>query len=46
MRVLIVEDDPHVAAVLRELCLRLGYRAETVGSAEDAPARSRGIAPT
>ena len=45
MRVLIVEDDPNVGAVLRELCLRLGYRAETVGSAEDALARLQGDRP-
>ena len=45
MRVLIVEDDPNVGAVLRELCLRLGYRAETVRSAEDALARLQGDRP-
>lgn len=39
MRVLIVEDDPTVGEVLRDLCLELGHQAEAVRSAEDALVR-------
>jgi len=36
MRVLIVEDDPTVGEVLRDLCAELGHEAAAVRSAEDA----------
>jgi CheY-like chemotaxis protein len=39
MRVLIVEDDPTVGEVLRDLCVELGHGADTVRSAEDALVR-------
>ncbi len=39
MRVLIVEDDPTVADVLRDLCVELGHAAEAVRLAEDALVR-------
>lgn len=39
MRVLIVEDDPTVGEVLRDLCIELGHEADTVRSAEDALGR-------
>lgn len=39
MRVLVVEDDPTVAEVLRDLCRELGHDAETARSAEDALVR-------
>jgi CheY-like chemotaxis protein len=42
MRVLIVEDDPTVGEVMRDLCLELGHAAETVLSAEDALVRLAG----
>lgn len=45
MRVLIVEDDPTVAEVMRDLCLEIGHDAETVGSAEDALVHLQGDSP-
>ena len=39
MRVLVVEDDPTVGEVFRDLCRELGHDAETVRSAEDALVR-------
>ena len=45
MRVLIVEDEPTVGEVMRDLCLELGHDAETVGSAEDALVRLEGHGP-
>ncbi len=39
MRVLIVEDDPTVGEVLRDLCVELGHDADAVRSAEDALVR-------
>ncbi len=36
MRVLVVEDDPTVGEVLRDLCNELGHDAQTVLTAEDA----------
>lgn len=45
MRVLIVEDDPTVGEVLRDLCAEIGHEAEAVRSAEDALVRLDEIRP-
>src|SRR5439155_16592671 len=39
VRELIVEDDPTVGEVLRDLCVELGHDADAVRSAEDALVR-------